>query len=148
MNPPAAGAAAEAAGAPSPRRAAGAGRPRLALAGSERQRRSAASVLGSVLLVLVFLSVLGVVVFQALLVQTQSRIDDLETQIVAEERRARDLRLELAELRSPERIVSAARDRLGMIPPGEVLYLQHDEADAAVLEAPPAEAPTPDGGAG
>ena len=102
------------------------------------------------LLVLVFLSVLGVVIFQALLVQTQTRIDDLEDQVVVEQERARELRLDLAELRSPERIVATARERLGMIEPAEVLYLEHDDADdaAASLDPAPAADPTTSGGGG
>lgn len=114
------------------------GMPRLRVAAAS-SGRSAASVIGTVALGLLFLSVLGVVVFQALLVQTQSHLDDLEEQVRVEEARADDLRLRLAELQSPARIVAEARERLGMIPPDEVLYLQNDPADDAAATLDPAE---------
>lgn len=75
---------------------------------------------------LLFACVLGIAVFQALLVQTQSRIDDISDAAVAEEMRAERLRVELAALESPSRIVTEAQERLGMVPPDEVLYLQHE----------------------
>lgn len=126
---------------PAPRPAARPGRPRLRLAEVAAERRSAAGVLGKVLLGLLFVAVFGVVVLQALLVQTQSRLDDLDGRIAAEHERADDLRLQLAELRSPARIVGEARDRLGMIQPEEVIYLQNDPEDdaAARLEPSPDE---------
>lgn len=152
MTPPPADGAAARATAPlvAPQGSPRAARPRLRVAAVAEDRRSAVSLLGSVLLVLVFLSVLGVVIFQALLVQTQTRIDDLEDQVVVEQERARELRLDLAELRSPERIVATARERLGMIEPAEVLYLEHDDADdaAASLDPAPAADPTTSGGGG
>jgi cell division protein FtsL len=88
--------------------------------------RSTISVAGPVLLGLLFVAVLGVVVFQTLLVQSQSRLDDLDVRIAAEQQRADDLRVELAALQSPERIAAEARARLGMVSPEEVLYIQHD----------------------
>lgn len=105
--------------------------PPLRLAWVRAEGRSLAGVAGTVLFGLLLVAVLGVVVFQALLVQTQSRLDGLERDLVAEQRRADDLRLTVAELQSPERIAQAAEERLGMIEPGEVLYLQHDADDDA-----------------
>lgn len=98
------------------------------------RRRSPASVLGTLAVVLLFASLFGVVVFQVFLVQTQFRLDDLNRRVTAEEATARDLGLRTAELEAPERIVRDARDRLGMIPPGDVVYLEpaaDDDARAA-----------------
>lgn len=88
------------------------------------RRRSPASVLGTLAVVLLFAALFGVVVFQVFLVQTQFRLDDLNRQVAGEEELARDLGLRTAELEAPERIVRDARDRLGMIPPGDVVYLE------------------------
>lgn len=129
------------------------GGPRLRVAATATGR-SAVSVVGTVALGLLFLSVLGVVVFQALLVQTQSHLDELERQVRVEEERADDLRLRLAELRSPERIVAEAQARLGMVAPDEVLYLQSDPGDDAAAQLDPSEltttttGPAAEGGAG
>lgn len=130
---------------PAPRRRARPGAPRLRVAAARPARRSLVSVAGPVLLGLLFVAVLGVVVFQALLVQTQSRLDDLDDQLAVEQQRADDLRVELAALRSPERIVAEASDRLGMVPPEQILYLQHDLAhDRGRSAGPPADGPSPD----
>jgi len=110
--------------------------------------RPARNLVGTVLLSLLFVAVFGIVVFQALLIQTQARLDDLDEKIVVEQQRSDALRVDLAERQSPERIVTVARDRLGMIDPAEVLYLENDLTDdaAAVLEpAPPTGDPTSDG---
>ena len=112
--------------APRPRRQDRPGAPRLRIASSQPQRRSTLRVAGPILMGLLFACVLGIAVFQALLVQTQSRIDELEDATIAEEARSERLRVELAALESPSRIVAEAQERLGMIPPEEVLYLQHD----------------------
>lgn len=111
--------------APEPRRRDRPGAPRLRVAAVRPARRSLLSTAGPVLLGLLFVAVLGVVVFQALLVQTQSRLDDLDDRIAAEQQRADDLRVELAARQSPERIVAEAHD-LGFVAPEEILYLQHD----------------------
>ena len=88
------------------------------------------------------------VVFQVFLVQTQSHLDDLSTKISREENRTKALRLDAADLEAPDRIVQAAKDRLGMIPPPEIAYLQPSGADDSAAafdpakEAPPTTATT------
>ena len=134
--------------APAPARRAG--RARLRIASVRPDGRSPLGLVGSVLLGLLFVAVFGVVVLQAMLVQTQARLDGLDQDVVVEQQRAEALHLQLAELRSPERITAAAQERLGMIPPEEVLYLQHDEGDdaAARLEPSPDGAVASGGGGG
>ena len=60
---------------------------------------------------------------QAVVTQSQQRIDQLNTQIDEAQNLDRDLRLRRAQLLSPDRLASAARNRLGMVPPATVLYL-------------------------
>lgn len=126
-------------------------------AGQDADKRSAGGVVGTLLVVLLFVCVFGVVVFQVFLVQTQSHLDQLDHDIAKQEDRAKDLRLQTTDLEAPDRIVKDAEGRLGMISPGGVVWLQPnagDDAKAAfdpTKEAPPASAPpttVPGAGAG
>ena len=65
----------------------------------------------------------ALVVAQAMLVQGQQRLDDLDVRINEATRRQQELRLQVAELESPARIVAAATTDLGMVPPAGVTYL-------------------------
>lgn len=116
--------------APRPKEQAPARRPGLRIA-AVPGRRSLWRIFGTATLVLLFAAVLGVVVFQTLLVQTQSRLDELDAQMAVQEQLADQHRLELAELEAPGRIVQVATERLGMVPPSEVLYLPHEPGDDA-----------------
>jgi cell division protein FtsL len=81
-----------------------------------------------------FASVLGVVVFQTLRAQNQTTLDRLDREVAAEQDRGKQLRLQLADAESPDRIVAIAEQRLGMIAPNDVAYLQpkaDDDAKAA-----------------
>ncbi len=49
------------------------------------------------------------------------------------------LRLEVAELESPGRIMAAAQERLGMVPPPGVTYLTPVPAESATPSAKPTE---------
>ena len=71
---------------------------------------------------LAFAIAFAVVACQVLLVQGQERLDPLHAEIGSEGGRQQELRLEVAELESPARIVAAATE-LGMVTPPEVLYL-------------------------
>ena len=64
-----------------------------------------------------------VVCLHVLLTQGQADLDSLRARAEAESARNRRLRVQVAELESPSRIVSAARERLGMVPPVTVVYL-------------------------
>jgi len=111
------------------------------------EKRSASGVVATLLVLLLFVCVFGVVVFQVFLVQTQSHIDQLDRDIAKQEDRAKDLRLQTTDLEAPDRIVKDAEGRLGMIAPGDVVWLQPNPGDdtKAVFdptkEAPPASAP-------
>jgi cell division protein FtsL len=124
--------------------------PDLVVVRGRRVRRSMLTRLGMLLLFALFAAVFGVVVFQTLRVQNQNRLDDLHRRIGVEQDRAKELRLQLADAKAPERIATAARTRLGMVPPNDVAYLQpkpDDDAKAAwdpqtePLPAPPTTAP-------
>ena len=95
----------------------------LRVVGSERPRPGQLRriVLRVVLVLLSGLFAIGVL--QAVVTQAQGRIDQLDRQIDEAVSLDRELRLRRAELLSPARLATEARDRLGMVPPATVNYL-------------------------
>jgi hypothetical protein len=67
----------------------------------------------------------------AVLVSGQGRLDQLEAKVAEAQSQYSANRLKVAQLQSPDHIVEAARDRLGMVPPPVVTYLSPSEAMAA-----------------
>jgi cell division protein FtsL len=90
---------------------------------------------GVALTVFAFVALFAVAACHALLIEAQSTVDELDRQVAAEQARYEELRLDVAELESPQRIMTEAQDRLGMVPAGEVVWLTPGEA------APPSEQP-------
>jgi cell division protein FtsL len=86
-----------------------------------RQRRARLAV--TALMALVATGLFGLVALHVLLTQNQFRLDDLRSKATTEEARYQRLRLEVAQLESPERIVADAQQRLGMVEPPSVTYL-------------------------
>ena len=89
---------------------------------STRGRRRRARRFGAALSVILFVAVFGVVAAHVLLTQRQFRLERMEQQAAAAEARYERLRLDVAQLESPERIVAAAQ-QLGMAPPVAVTYV-------------------------
>ena len=116
---------------------------RLARVGAVLQSGNLLGRVGTLTALALFVSVFGVVVFQALLVQGQARLDHLNAQIATQQQTSKQLELRLAQLDSPARIVTAAR-ALGMIDAGDVVYLQPAASDdaAARWTPTPTTAPT------
>lgn len=83
-----------------------------------RARRIAAGAIG-----LLALGLLSALACHVALAQGQFRLERLRAQVAEEQATYDRLRLEVAELESPERIVAAARERLGMTSPRSVTYL-------------------------
>jgi cell division protein FtsL len=95
-------------------------RPPLRVVEPRRRLRTGPTVvLGAVL---AFGIAFAVVVFQAQLVQGQRNLDDLNERIDLAADEYRQLRWEVADLESPDRIVDAA-GALGMVTPPGVTYL-------------------------
>ena len=113
---------------------------------SPRIRRRRAAVAGVGVLVLVFVVLFALAASQAVLAQNQQRLDRLERDVADEQARYQRLRLQVAELESPGRIVRAAQERLGMVPPPGTTYLSPSGAVADQLAtAPGADDVPPDG---
>ena len=99
-----------------------------------------------VAVLVVLVAVLVVMASQALLVQGQDRLDELQRALTEQEVIAERQQLQLAELQSPERVVAAATDRLGMVPPSDIVHLRSDPTDDASIAVAP-EYPVADGDA-
>jgi cell division protein FtsB len=72
---------------------------------------------------IVVTALLGLAVMHALLIGGQVRLDAMRDDVASETEAIRRLELRVAELESPDRVLDAARDRLGMVQPTEVGYL-------------------------
>jgi cell division protein FtsL len=68
-------------------------------------------------------TIFGAAVFHVLLIQSEFRLDHLNKEAAKEEARYEKLRLDVAQLSAPERIVATAQQRLGMVVPPQVAYL-------------------------
>ena len=110
-----------------------------------RVRRRRARGFAAGVAVLVALGLLGIASLHVVLTQGQFRLARLEEQATQQQSRYEQLRLQVAELESPERIVAVAQERLGMISPPGVTYLSPSgpAADAPVAKKP---APAASGG--
>ena len=67
--------------------------------------------------------VFAVVAFHVVITQNEFRLDQLRTKAATEQSRYERLRLQVAQLDSPDRIVSTAQHQLGMVQPPSIAYL-------------------------
>ena len=74
---------------------------------------------------------LALVALHVLIAENQFRLDNLQQQTNLQQERYEKLRLEVAQLEAPARIVSVAEGKLGMRQPGSVTYLQATATSAA-----------------
>lgn len=115
-------------------------RPHLELVGPPAPRRRLRTgptfALGAVL---AFAIAFAVVALQVVLVQGQQRLDQVNADIAGQTDAYNQLRLDVAELEAPSRIVAAATE-LGLVPPPEVVYLTPDGAVTVPAAADPAAA--------
>ena len=113
--------------APEPRQEPGRSRPPLRVVPdgwrSPRVRRRRARFFGLLAAVAAGVLVLSLVAFHVVLTQGQLQLERLQDRATVEDARRQRLRLEVAELESPQRVVAAAQQRLGMVPPPGVHYL-------------------------
>jgi cell division protein FtsL len=82
---------------------------------------------GVLMTLLLFAALFGVAVSHALLIEGQAELDTLDDQVAAEQDRYERLRLERAQLDSPDRILDEAA-QMGMVPADDVTWLTPDQA--------------------
>lgn len=104
---------------------------RLRVVARERPRSGQVRRLVVRVVVVLLGGLFAIGVLQAVVTQAQGRIDQLDHRIDEAVNLDRELRLRRAELLSPARLATEARDRLGMVPPETINYL-----DPAVPPAP------------
>jgi cell division protein FtsL len=98
-----------------------------------RSARQGRRLLVTVCTTLTVLLAFGVAVSHVLVAQNQDRLDKLNRRLDAEQTRYEKLRYQLAELESPERVVAAAHNRLGMVEPPQVKYVAPVVANPTVI---------------
>jgi cell division protein FtsL len=96
--------------------------------------------------VLALLFVLAVM--QTAIAQGQAHLDDVSAQTTDRQAEAQELRLQVAQLESPERIIDEAQTRLGMVEPETITYVAPADPSQPVVAAPPAPPLAEDPGAG
>ena len=97
--------------------------------GVHRRRRG--WQVGTIAGVVLFVAMFTVAGFQTLIVSSQKQLDDLNRGIDAATTAGVRLDSQLAELQSPQRITTEATQRLGMVAPPGVAYLQPRPDDDA-----------------
>lgn len=106
-----------------------------------RRRRMRVLVVGVGVIVLGAL--FGLAAFNAVLVSSQGRLDQLQRDVAEAQSQYSANRLQVAELEAPEHVVKVAQERLGMVSPPRVTYLTPTEAMAdEVGRTPPGSTPT------
>jgi cell division protein FtsL len=103
---------------------------------SPRAQRRRARLLAAAATGLLLTVLFGLVAFHVVLTQGQLQLDQLQSRAADEQARYDRLRLQVAELEAPERVVAEAQQRLGMVPPPGVTYLS--PTGVATSTAPPA----------
>jgi cell division protein FtsL len=83
-------------------------------------------------------TIFGAAVFHVLLIQSEFRLDHLNKEAAKEQASYEKLRLDLAQLSAPERIVATAKQRLGMVVPPQIAYLMAPAAPSATPDDPAA----------
>ena len=111
----------------------------------ERKKTEPVSRLKQVRLVvafslLIFIILILLVGFQNLLIREQYGLDKLDERLEDAIEREQVLRSEVAQLESPDRILSEAQGRLGMVPPPARIYLPAVIPGDSLESVPP---PTP-----
>ena len=68
-------------------------------------------------------TIFGAAIFHVFLIQSEFNLDQVNKEATKEEARYEKLRLDVAQLSAPDRIVATAQQRLGMVVPPQVAYL-------------------------
>jgi cell division protein FtsL len=97
-----------------------------------RFRRRRAGVLAGVICLAIFGVMFGLVAFQAKIAADQQRLDHVENQMSDAQATYERLRLAVAQLESPQSVISAAESK-GMVVPDKVTYVTPSLADVLAV---------------
>jgi hypothetical protein len=127
-------------------------RPNLRIVPRFRRRR--AGLAAALICLAVFGIMFGLVAFQAKIAADQQRLDHVEKQMSDAQATYERLRLAVAQLESPQSVISTAEGK-GMVVPEKVTYVTPSLADVLAVtlaegrtSTPPAGAPNPDATSG
>jgi cell division protein FtsL len=98
-------------------------RPQLRVVDEPTPRRWTLGVITALVVGAVFAVLFGLVVFHTLLLQNQQKLDHLDAQVSDAQGKYQSLRLQVAQLEAPQRIIDVATHELGMVPPDGTTYL-------------------------
>jgi cell division protein FtsL len=98
-------------------------RPQLRVVEKPATRRLNLGVVTTLVVGAVFAVLFGLVVFHTVLLQNQQKLDHLNTQVSDAQAQYQSLRLQVAQLEAPQRIIDVATQKLGMVPPDGTTYL-------------------------
>jgi cell division protein FtsL len=102
------------------------------VAPADRARRGLTPAMAVLLTAVLFATLFAVAVAHTVLVQGQVKLDRLDAQLTVEQARYQELRRDVAQLESPERIVGAAHEQ-GMVTPDDLVYLQPAALDPSAV---------------
>ncbi|MBO0691900.1 MAG: hypothetical protein J2P58_03290 [Acidimicrobiaceae bacterium] len=95
------------------------------------RRRPSARVLFLAASGVVIAVAFGLVYLHVVMAERQFRLDDLNTRVANEQAQYQQLRLQVAQLSSPQQIISTAEGKLGMRQPSSVIYLSPKSGSAS-----------------
>jgi cell division protein FtsL len=93
----------------------------------------------------VFALFFALVLFHTVLLNNQRRLDQLDAQVRNEQASYQQLRLQVAQLQSPERILEVATAKLGLVPSNGTTYLTPSGPDAVAARQAEAQKASDDG---
>jgi len=97
-------------------------RPQLRVV-DEPARRLSFGTITALVVGAVFAVLFGLVVFHTVLLQNQQKLDHLNSEVNETQARYQALRLQVAQLEAPQRIIDVATNKLGMVPSDGTTYL-------------------------
>jgi cell division protein FtsL len=110
-------------------------RPQLRVVDAPATRRLNLGALTVLIVGAIFAVLFGLVVFHTVLLKNQQRLDHLDQQVTDAQAHYQALRLQVAQLEAPQRIIDAATTKLGMVPPDGTTYLTPAAGDGAGASA-------------
>lgn len=110
-------------------------RPQLRVVDDPARRKLSLAVITTLGVGGVFAVLFGLVVFHTVLLQNQQKLDHLDAQVSEAQGTYQSLRLQVAQLEAPQRIIDVATHKLGMVPPDGTTYLTPAAGSGASTDA-------------
>src|SRR5690348_5198683 len=119
-------------------------RPQLRVVDAPPARRLSLTAITTLGVGAVFAVLFGLVVCHTLLLQNQQHLDRLSAEVTDAQAKYQSLRLQVAQLQAPQRVIDVATHKLGMVPPNGTTYLTPAAGSASDSAGAAQGATTPD----